>query len=90
MIVVFSDLLFVYVAERKVSVYTWLGTKDTSDPDVPEPLDAILQQKSITWEKLADVLDQIPEYHLVGIKARENAGKVIPIKWFQWCRQLAT
>lgn len=89
MIVVFSDLLFVYVVEMKVSIHTWLGTKDTSD-HVPDPLDAIPQHKSITWEKLADVLDQIPEYHLAGIKARENAGKVIPIKWFQWCRQLAT
>lgn len=77
MIVVFSDLLFVYMTEMKVSIHTWLGTKDTSDPDVPDPLDAILQHRGITWEKLADVLDQIPEYHSAAMKARNYAGNKV-------------
>lgn len=51
-----------------------LGPKDTSDAaaKVPQPLDAILLHKDITWERLADVLGQING--LAAMKARENAG----------------
>lgn len=51
-----------------------LGTKDTSDAaaEVPQPLDAIVSHKDITWERLAEVLG--PINGLAAIKARQNAG----------------
>ena len=73
----------------EIIYYVAIGTKNrsqTRDSEVTQPLDAILHDSSITWEKLAQALDRIETegYDSAAERARKKAGILaIPIMCVQ-------